>query len=288
MISIENISYSYGDSMILNNLSLQEKDPVITGLWGRNGSGKTTLMKLMAGHIKPVNGTIRIKGKQPYNNLEATQNICFMQEDHPFSSIWSVHDTLRFARYFNENWNQETADQLVEAFRLPLKKKVIKLSKGMKTALQIIIGLSSYADVTILDEPTNGLDAGMRKKFYKALQESYENHPRLILVSTHHIEEIQPLCESLIVIHNQEVLLHESMDNVRMRGVWLAGDKEKVEQLIKNQRVLGRDRMGSKIKMLMDLPYSREWKELADRNGVYIEKANMQDYLLNISEAEVG
>lgn len=287
MISIENMNYSYGDMIILKDLSLQEMDPVITGLWGRNGSGKTTLMKLMAGHLKPGSGTIKINGKEPYNNLDATQSICFMQEDHPFSPIWDVQDTLRFASYFNRKWNQETAEKLLDTFRLPLKKKITKLSKGMKTALQIVVGLASYADVTILDEPTNGLDAGMRKKFYKALQESYEKHPRLFLISTHHIEEIQPLCESLIVIHNQRALFHESMDTVRMRGIWLAGDKEKVENLIKSQQVLEQVIMGSKIKVMIDLPYSREWKQKADENGISIEKAHMQDYLLNISEAEV-
>ncbi|WP_455675708.1 ATP-binding cassette domain-containing protein [Pradoshia sp.] len=287
MIKIENMNYSYGDMMILKDISLQEMDPVITGLWGRNGSGKTTLMKLMAGHLKPDNGTIQINGLEPYNNLDATQTICFMQEDHPFGILWDVQDALRFASYFNEKWNKETAEQLLETFGLPRKKKVSKLSKGMKSALQIVIGLASYADVTILDEPTNGLDAGIRKKFYKALQESYEKHPRLFLISTHHIEEIQLLLESLIVIHNQRVLFHESMDEVRMRGIWFAGDKEKVENLIKSQKVLAQDRMGSNIKVMVDLPYSREWKQKAAENGISIEKAHIQDYLLTISEAEV-
>ncbi len=287
MIKIENMNYSYGDMMILKDISLQEMDPVITGLWGRNGSGKTTLMKLMAGHLKPDNGTIQINGLEPYNNLDATQTICFMQEDHPFGILWDVQDALRFASYFNEKWNKETAEQLLETFGLPRKKKVSKLSKGMKSALQIVIGLASYADVTILDEPTNGLDAGIRKKFYKALQESYEKHPRLFLISTHHIEEIQLLLESLIVIHNQRLLFHESMDEVRMRGIWFAGDKEKVENLIKSQKVLAQDRMGSNIKVMVDLPYSREWKQKAAENGISIEKAHIQDYLLTISEAEV-
>ncbi len=287
MIKIENMNYSYGDIKILKDISLQEMDPVITGLWGRNGSGKTTLMKLMAGHLKPDNGTIQINGLEPYNNLDATQTICFMQEDHPFGILWDVQDALRFASYFNEKWNKETAEQLLETFGLPRKKKVSKLSKGMKSALQIVIGLASYADVTILDEPTNGLDAGIRKKFYKALQESYEKHPRLFLISTHHIEEIQLLLESLIVIHNQRVLFHESMDEVRMRGIWFAGDKEKVENLIKSQKVLAQDRMGSNIKVMVDLPYSREWKQKAAENGISIEKAHIQDYLLTISEAEV-
>lgn len=286
MIHIDKMQYSYDDKTVLRNLSLHENDPIITALWGRNGSGKTTLMKLMAGRLKPSQGMIKINNHDPYNNLEASHDICFMQEDHPFSSIWDIKDALRFASYFNENWDQETADQLMDTFKLPRKKKITKLSKGMKSALQIVIGMASNAKVTILDEPTNGLDAGMRKIFYKALQESYENHPRLFLISTHHIEEIQPLCESLIVIHNNKALFHQSMEDVRMRGIWLAGDKEKAENCFGSERILEKNVIGSKVKVMLDLPYTEEWVQRAKDNKLSIEKTQLQDYLLNITNAE--
>lgn len=286
MIHIDKMQYSYDDKTVLRDLSLQENDPIITALWGRNGSGKTTLMKLMAGRLKPSQGMIKINNHDPYNNLEASHDICFMQEDHPFSSIWDIKDALRFASYFNENWDQETADQLMDTFKLPRKKKITKLSKGMKSALQIVIGMASNAKVTILDEPTNGLDAGMRKIFYKALQESYEKHPRLFLISTHHIEEIQPLCESLIVIHNNKALFHQSMEDVRMRGIWLAGDKEKAENCIGSERILEKNVIGSKVKVMLDLPFTEEWVQRAKDNNLSIENTQLQDYLLNITNAE--
>ena len=286
MIRAENVTFSYDDKPILKNLSISENEPVITGLWGRNGSGKTTFMKLLAGHLKPTKGTIKIMGLEPHNNIEASERICYMQEDHPFSSIWNIHDALRYASYFNKNWDWDIADQLAEEFNLPKKKKITKLSKGMKSALQIVIGLASFSDVTILDEPTNGLDAAMRKTFYKVLHENYEHNPRLILISTHHIEEIQPLCESLMVIHNQRVMLHESMDDVRMKGIWLAGDIEKVKDFIGNEKILEQKIAGTKIKVMVDLPYDQKIKKLAEEYSISLEKADLQDYLLNITEKE--
>jgi ABC-2 type transport system ATP-binding protein len=289
MIYVNEVAYSYDNVPVLEKVSFEEKEPVIAGLWGRNGAGKTTLMRLLAGHQRPHGGTVQVMGSAPYGNPAAVRHVCYMQEDHPFSSIWTVQDALRFGRYFNANWDQSTADHLVETFRLDRKKKVSKLSKGMKSALQFIIGLSSHAEVTILDEPTNGLDAGMRRKLYEALRENHEESPRLILISTHHIEEVQTLCESLIVMHKGKLLLNQPIEEFRERGIWLAGERSAVTSVIGGYRVLEQSAMGSKIKVMLDAPYSKQWKEQAQAHGLSIEKADLQNYLLNITEdAEVN
>ena len=96
MIRVENVTYSYGDTSVLEDISFKEMEPGITAIWGRNGAGKTTLMKLLAGHERPNKGIVEIMGMAPYNRAEAVQHVCYMQEDHPFSSIWNVKDALRY------------------------------------------------------------------------------------------------------------------------------------------------------------------------------------------------
>lgn len=284
MIRVHNMTYCYEkNTPVLQNITLVEQEPVITGLWGRNGAGKTTLMKLLAGHLRPDQGDIEIMGQAPYNNDQAVRQVCYMQEEHPFGLLWTVRDTLRFSQYFNPNWNQDAAERLLVIFKLDQKKKVTKLSKGMKSALQFIIGLASQASITILDEPINGLDAGMRKKLYETLLESHAEHPRLIMLSTHHIEELQPLCESLAVLHDGKLLIHEAAEEIRERGIWLAGNRNKVEKVIAGQRVLEQSEAASMVKVMIDAPFSAEWKASAQRHGLSIEKARMQDYLLNIT-----
>ncbi|GGD60809.1 ABC transporter ATP-binding protein [Paenibacillus nasutitermitis] len=284
MIDVNEVVYSYDNVSVLEKVSFEEKEPVIAGLWGRNGAGKTTLMRLLAGHQRPHGGTVQVMGLAPYGNPAAVRHVCYMQEDHPFSVIWSVQDALRFGQYFNAQWDQATADRLIETFRLDRKKKVSKLSKGMKSALQFIIGLSSHADITILDEPTNGLDAGMRRRLYEALRESHEESPRLILISTHHIEEVQALCESLIVMHKGKLLHHQPIDEFREQGIWLAGEQSAVASVIDGHKVLEQSALGSKIRVMLDAPYSKQWKEQAQASGLTIEKADLQNYLLNITE----
>ena len=286
MIHIENVVFSYDNKVVLKDVNLKVDEPAIIGLWGRNGAGKTTLMKLMTGQENPDKGRIKVKDSSPYNNTEVTYDICFMQEDHPFSSIWNVKDAMRFAKLFNRNWNEEEAERLIKMFHIPEKKKIVKFSKGMKTAIQIIIGLASNADITILDEPTNGLDAGMRKMFYKVIQDSFNARPRVIIISTHHIEEVQPLCESLVVLHNNSILFHKPLDEVRSNGILLTGERDKVEAFVKGHKVIDKSIMGNINKVMVDLPYTKEWKQLADNFGLSIDKAQLQEYLLNITNNE--
>lgn len=291
MISLQNVSFGYEKNPVIKGVSYAEQEPVITGLWGRNGAGKTTLMKLIAGHLMPREGSIEIMGHTPYNHAEAQKHLCYMQEDHPFSEIWTIRDALRFYRYFKPNWNQEMAERMVDTFKLPQTKKTKKLSTGMKTALQVVIGLASQAEVTILDEPTNGLDAGMRKKFYELLLESYDMFPRMIMVSTHQIEELQLMLESIVIVNEGRLLLHESMETVREKGIWLTGPSSVVTELARNTRILHELSVGPTKKVMIDAVISDEWGVLARTHSVTVEKAHLQDYLLykteNVGEAMI-
>ncbi|MFS0872602.1 ATP-binding cassette domain-containing protein [Paenibacillus xylanilyticus] len=283
MIRFDQVSYGYHQTPVLNNITLHENEPVISAIWGRNGAGKTTLMSLLAGHNRPDGGRIQVMGEDPYNNLAAQKHLCYIQENHPLGRNWTMNDLVRFGQYFHPQWNQEFAERLIDLFELPSKKKIVKFSKGMKTAAQMILGLASYADITILDEPTNGLDAEKRKYFYNALLESYEDHPRLFLISTHHIEEIQPLCESLIVLHQGDVMYHQQMEEIRERGVLLTGLIGDIDQVTKGEKIIESAQLGSTKKVMIDASYSREWKDIAQANGLSIEKATLQDYLVNLT-----
>ncbi|KAA8784037.1 ABC-2 type transport system ATP-binding protein [Paenibacillus sp. 4624] len=288
MIHMEQVCYSYqkNKTSILNSVTLHENEPVIGAIWGRNGAGKTTLMSLLAGHNRPDSGTIQIMGQNPYNNLSAQGHLCYIQENHPLGKSWTMNDLVTIGSHFHSQWDQELAKRLIDAFELPSKQKMSKFSKGMKTAAQIILGLCSNASVTIMDEPTNGLDAEKRKLFYEALLETYENNPRLILISTHHIEEVQPLCESLIVVHQGKVLYHRPMEEVRERGVLLTGLIQDVELASVGTNIIESARMGTTGKVMIDDVYSKEWAAKAQLHGLSIEKATLQDYLVNVTRKQ--
>lgn len=281
MIKLENVSFSYGNTPALQNVSISETEPIIMGLWGRNGSGKTTLMKILSGMENIDNGSINVNGITPYNNNEAMNTITYIQENHPFSILWNVEDALHFGSLFNKNWDMELANHLVALFELPRKKKIKNFSKGMQTMLQIVVGLASKSPVTIMDEPTNGLDAYMRKQFYDVLLTTYEEDPRLIILSTHHIDEIEALCEKIAIINHQTIVRYENTEELKMRGILLSGSSQSIEALIKDNTILEKRKLGKQINVMIDDYFNDEWKIRAKEAGVTIEKAPLQDYLVN-------
>lgn len=283
MIKLENVSFSYGSNQVIKNVNLLETEPIIIGLWGRNGAGKTTLMKLLSGLENIDAGTISVNGMTPYNNSEAMNTITYMQENHPFSDLWNVEDAIRFGALFNKNWDSELAEHLVTLFELPRKKKIKQFSKGMQTMIQIVIGLASKSPITIMDEPTNGLDAYMRKQFKEALLSTLEEDPRLIILSTHHIEEIEALCEKIAIINEHTIVRYQDTEELKMRGVHLSGSREAIEPLIVSERVLEKRTLGKQISVMIDDVFSNDWKLKAKEAGINVEKVPLQDYLISFT-----
>lgn len=285
MINIQNLSFAYDKKEILKNVNLSESEPLIVGLWGRNGSGKTTLMKILSGLEKPDDGIVEVDGGVvPYNNIEAMHHVTFMQEDHPYSDLWDVNDALNFASDFNRNWDQTLADELIDIFQLPRKQKIRKFSKGMKTMITIVIGLASKSPITIFDEPSNGLDAHMRKQFYDVLLDSYEEHPRLILLSSHHIEEVQPLCEKIAIIDNNTLMHYEKTEVFKNNGVHISGAADAVQSFIVDMTILEKRKLGKQLDVMVDEQLTEDLKFRAEKAGVTVEKAPFQDYLVNLTK----
>ncbi|BAD65941.1 ABC transporter [Shouchella clausii] len=284
MIEMNNVHFSYGETKALQNVTINEKEPIIIGLWGRNGAGKTTLMKLLAGLEKPESGTVLVNGIAPYNYSGSMRHVAYMHENHPFSELWNVSDALRFASYFYQNWDGELANELVDLFELPRHKKIRKFSKGMQTLTKIVIGLASKTPVTIMDEPTNGLDADMRKLFYEVLLETYEDHPRMFLLSTHHIDELKPLCEKIAIVDQKTVIRYEETEMLTVQGILLTGERAAIEELTAGYNILEERTLGNVVNVMLDDSFSETWAERAKAAHVNIEKASLQDYLVSLTK----
>src|SRR5699024_7018527 len=154
-----------------DHISFTFVEPKIYGLLGRNGAGKTTFMEILAGHILATEGEILIDGDKPFDNRRLTESICLIKEGNNFKKDLRIKNVFKIYSYFYPKWDQALADDLTAVYSLNKNATVKSLSKGMESALAVIVGLATKAPITIFDEPYIGLDAAARKKFYEILLE---------------------------------------------------------------------------------------------------------------------
>src|SRR5690625_2640414 len=280
-ISTKHLRKQYLKEIALNDLTLEFNGEKIVGLLGKNGAGKTTLMRILAGHFQQTAGTITVNGKSPFNNYEVTKDICFIMESNNFNEKFRVKDILAVSAKFYPNWDHAYAEKLVDLFQLKRKQKVKNLSKGMYSALGIIIGLASHAPLTIFDEPYIGLDASYRSLFYDLLLESYQQHPRMIILSTHLIDEVSKLFEEIVILQNGQLMLHEKSDDLERKHLVLTGNAEEIDRITKNRQVIYESTMlGQKMVVLYG-------EEMTDVGTLKVSRASLQELFVYLTKEEV-
>ncbi|SER04937.1 ABC-2 type transport system ATP-binding protein [Virgibacillus subterraneus] len=237
-IEVKDVSKKYKDTNALDNISFTLNEPKIYGLLGRNGAGKTTFMEILSGQILASKGQILIDGEPPFDNQRLTEAICLIKEGNNFKRDLKVKNVLRIYSYFYPTWDQELADELIAEYNLNLNAKVKALSKGMVSALGIIVGLASKAPITIFDEPYIGLDAAARKKFYEILLEEYESEKRTIIFSTHLIDEVSLMFEEVLILQDGKLVLKEEAEELRNNTCAVSGTVQDVEEFVNGKEVI--------------------------------------------------
>ncbi len=224
------------------NVSISENK--ITGIVGPNGVGKTTLLKLIAGYTLPSSGDLKVFGRNPFNSLQVSTNMIFIDDSIPLPSRMAIADILETASEFYPNWDGKLAAGLIKHFGLDTRKTYPALSKGKKSTFAVIIGISAHCPLTIFDEPTSGMDAAVRKDFYRALLKDYLNHPRTILLSSHLLNEIEDILEDVLLMHQGTKYLHMPITDFKEYAVGLRGKVDTVRSLVEGNEVVYRKRFG--------------------------------------------
>jgi ABC-2 type transport system ATP-binding protein len=243
-ISVTGLTRRYRGEVALDDITLELEPDSITGLLGRNGAGKTTLLRIIAGHEFASAGTVALLGANPVESETALRQMVFVREDQTYPDI-KVRQAVQVASWFDPNGNHDLAGALLEEFNLPLNRKVKKLSRGMRSAVGIVIGLAARAEVTLFDEPYAGLDPMARQLFYDRLLADYAEHPRTILLSTHLIDEAAGLFERVVVIERGQIVLNSDADDLRGAATSVSGPAIAVAEFTAGRSVWNRRRIAS-------------------------------------------
>ena len=278
-IEVNNLTKKYGNKEALKEISFELNGPKIIGLLGRNGAGKTTFMDILAGHSLASSGVITINGKNPFDNKELLEQVCLIKEGDNFHKDMRIKHIYKSCSILYPNWDQELADELTKEFNLNKKARMKTLSKGMSSAVGIIVGLASKAPITIFDEPYIGLDAASRKKFYDILLDEYENEQRMIILSTHLIDEVSLLFEEVLILQEGELVLQEEADTLRNQACSVTGEITEVEKFIANKTVMRTEKLAN-----MMTAYIFGDKEEAKNANLQVEGIPIQEMMIYLTE----
>jgi ABC-2 type transport system ATP-binding protein len=245
VIECTGLTKTYLRKPVLNNLTFSIEENTITGLIGRNGAGKTTLLKILAGFIQETSGKVRVFDDGPFNSLFVSTNSIFVDDQMIFPPALQLQEILEVAGSFYPNWDMKLAKGLAKYFDFDPKNYHNRLSKGKTSTFNSIIGLAARCLLTILDEPTTGMDEAVRKDFYRALLKDYLAHPRTIMISSHHLNEIEDLLEDVLLIKDGKKHLHLPISELKEWAIGIKGPTEKVLEITNGEDLIYENRIGA-------------------------------------------
>ena len=217
MIKLEHISFGYPDQpRLFDALSLTLKPGHIYGLLGKNGAGKSSLLRNMMGLLYPDSGRIDVAGYTPHQRQPAfLQTVYFIPEEMYLPAV-AIAKYMTTQAPFYPNFHEQQFRYYLTEFDVPFDHQINDLSFGQRKKVLIAFALACNTKVLVMDEPTNGLDIPSKSQFRKLVASVLQND-RVMLISTHQVRDLDNLIDSVIVLDEREILLHQRLDDISER-----------------------------------------------------------------------
>ncbi|WKD85901.1 putative ABC transporter ATP-binding protein YxlF [Polaribacter huanghezhanensis] len=214
-IEVSSVTKVYDSQKVLNNISFSLEKGSIVGFLGPNGAGKSTMMKILIGFINPTEGTVLVNGINVLENpIEAQKNIGYLPENNPLYTEMYVKEYLQFQASIYKIAKENVADIIEKVGLTPeVHKKIGQLSKGYQQRVGLAAALLHNPDVLILDEPTTGLDPNQLVDIRELIKEIGKD--KTVLFSTHIMQEVEAVCDRVIIIKKGEIVVDKLLKDVR-------------------------------------------------------------------------
>ena len=218
MIKIENLTKHYGDVKAVKSISFDLEDTQIVGFLGANGAGKSTTLKMMTGYLTPTNGNVYVDNKNIIDHsIEIQKMIGYLPELNPLYGEMKVHDYLKFhadvrgitGYDFNKSLEKVVSECGLQGV---VHKTVSNCSKGYKQRIGLAAAMIHDPKVLILDEPVTGLDPNQIVEIRELIKRLGKQ--KLVLMSSHILQEIQATVDRIIIIHNGEIVADGTSDEL--------------------------------------------------------------------------
>mgnify|MGYP000680759284 CR=1 FL=1 len=218
-IEAKNLSKQYGAQLAVNAISFNAQEGQIVGFLGPNGAGKSTMMKILTGFLKPTAGAVFIDEINVLENpLDAQKIIGYLPEHNPLYEEMFVREYLQFQASIFKVDKSQVDDCIVQVgLTSEAHKKIHQLSKGYKQRVGIAQAIIHNPEVLILDEPTSGLDPNQLDEIRKLILKIGKE--KTVLLSTHIMQEVEAMCDRVIIINKGGIVADNLTSNMRKMGI---------------------------------------------------------------------
>ncbi len=274
-IEINGITKKY-DGFTLDGISFDLPKGNILGFIGQNGAGKTTTIKSILNIIAPDSGEIKIFGLDHIKHEnEIKKHISAVFDEIPFHDSFTATAINTVMKGMYSEWDEKLYFSYIEKFGLPKKKKIGKLSKGMKMKLQIAYTLSHDAKLLIMDEATTGLDPIVRSEILDIFREYLKDGERSILMSSHITSDIEKIADCVAFIDRGKILLSGYKDDIIENHGMIKCSKAAFQEIAKEDYISARTNdFGAEV-LVSDRAAAKQ-----KYSGAVIEKASLEDIML--------
>ena len=277
IIEVKNLCKNYKDFK-LDNVSFSLERGYVMGFIGTNGAGKSTTIKAMMNLIKRNSGDIKLFGLDNIKDeVQIKDKIGFVYDENFYCEELNIENMKALVKPFYSKWNEDTFKKYLKLFDLDPKKKIRKLSKGMKTKFSLAIALSHEAELIIMDEPTAGLDPVFRREILEILHDLIEDENKGIFFSTHITSDLEKIADYITFIENGKIVFSKSKEEIDDNYCMVRGNKGDIHRLDKSlligykENAFGFEALTKKKRVVNELL----------GNSVIIEKASLEDIMVN-------
>ena len=214
LLEVKNLTKTFDNKNVLDNVSLKISSGKIIGLLGKNGAGKTTLIKLINDLLTPTEGEILVNGNKI--GVESKKVISYLPERTYLNKRMKVKEVISFFSDFYDNFDADKARKLLKDLDLDENKILSKMSKGMQEKVQLVLVMSRKADLYILDEPLGGVDPATRDYILDTILSNF-NENASVIISTHLIADIERILDEVVFIDKGKIALQSDTDELRSK-----------------------------------------------------------------------
>lgn len=277
MIELKNYSLNYGDSKILDNISFSLDRGKILGIVGPSGVGKTSLIRGIVGIYKGTSGSLIFDGEDVYDNPEVKRKIAFVPDEHSSFYLITLKEILNYYKSIYSNFDEDKFYKINKIFKLPLNKRFLQLSKGMKMRVNLMIAFSLNCDLLVLDEPTSGLDPILKEKVLKIIMNEVYSKEKSVIISSHNLGELERICDEILILNDGKIEYHNSLENIKrnIRKIQVAFDMPVYEEDLNIDGIFSISQVGRVFTIITE-SYDDALKEKLNKfNPLFIEEIDL-------------